>query len=196
MSAADVIGILGFALHAAHKIYDIVQDVREAPEKVRKLKEEASDISRLYEQLGIRRDSVEGLILPPGLAERGEDLLKAGEEFVDKVTKLAGDGTRNVKTIKWMFKITRATKLEEAFTKFRRELTDACVITTLYVHLFCMVQDLSTGLMSRLSIVPGFACLSRACFILGVRLSLQSTHICLVLTTGLVDWKACFLRTD
>ena len=46
---ADVIGILGFALHAAHKVYDIVQTIKDAPEAVRTLGKEASRVeARLW----------------------------------------------------------------------------------------------------------------------------------------------------
>lgn len=39
---ADALGILGFALHAAHKIYDIAQTLKDAPEEIRALQTEAA----------------------------------------------------------------------------------------------------------------------------------------------------------
>ena len=44
---ADVIGILSFALHAAHKVYDVVQTIKDAPDAVRALGKEASRVKGL-----------------------------------------------------------------------------------------------------------------------------------------------------
>ena len=44
---ADIIGVLSCALHAAHKIYDLSQTIKDAPDVVRTLEKEAGRVEHL-----------------------------------------------------------------------------------------------------------------------------------------------------
>ena len=48
---ADVIGILGFALHAAHKVYNVIQSIQDAPSDVRALRDNAFQVHGFLEDL-------------------------------------------------------------------------------------------------------------------------------------------------
>lgn len=75
---ADAIGILGFALHAAHRVYQLIEKIREAPEEIRGLQKEVTRVRALLD--GLRDD------LQTGQLSMGQDLLKPLLEEAEQLT--------------------------------------------------------------------------------------------------------------
>ena len=135
MSAADIIAILSFALHVTHKIYDVVQEVRKAPEEIKALQDEVRLVRELLKRIGVRTLDEE----PDGasqaelrqlvrLSGKGGELIAAANKFIQRSTLLGEDGVRKVKKIRWLFKSSKVKELTEDFKAFHRALTDVCSI--------------------------------------------------------------------
>ena len=140
MSASDVIGILSFALHAAHKIYSVAQSIRKASDEIERLKAEALRVQSLLNHVGIKTSaaehrgediSLEELSLQIELSGKAEELVASANKFIKKATLLTSDGTPRVNKIRWPFRASEAKHLAEDFQTFHRTLTDVCTINTL-----------------------------------------------------------------
>ena len=107
---ADVIGILSFALHAAHKVYDIVQTLKDAPDAARALGKEASRVKGLLtvmlpqpngEPSPLLRN--DGNPLVKALVDDATELETAVEALFAKAVKRKEDGTHAVRKSRWNF---------------------------------------------------------------------------------------------
>lgn len=120
---ADAIGILGFALHAAHKVYDLIDQIRDAPNVIRVLKIEAwrvrALLTRLRDDLQNNRLPAEEELLRP-LLEEAEQLTAATETFLKKVTKEASSMLEqsDVNKIRWLLYAKHGKKLSEQYRGF------------------------------------------------------------------------------
>ena len=123
MSAADIIGILGFALHAAHKLYEYGQRWLAAPEELQALLVEVNRVQGLLQQM-IHGSQCEGmdanpvldvLRFHPDLIEQIRRLAEASNTFVDKMTKTFKDGSRHVQRTRWTLKASDAKDLTTKF---------------------------------------------------------------------------------
>ena len=147
MSAADVIGILAFSLHAAHKVYDLYQTFKDAPEGLRALHHEA----RLLHEVEpfLRQLDAEYKTHNDNHAGRSGDLTLHGhwkrlyedaealdtdtEALVKKVTK---DG--NIKTwqkMKWVWYAKDGEELTMKFKGFRESVSHTCSLISACVTL-------------------------------------------------------------
>ena len=121
MSAADVLGILSFSLHAIHKLYDAVQEIRNAPKEMEALLVEISRVRGLL--MGAietpmltddpgRNETLQNVLrLCPDLIEQARKLTEAASYLVEKSTKITNDGSRKVVKRKWPFYSSEAAKL-------------------------------------------------------------------------------------
>ena len=134
---ADVIGILSFALHAAHKVYDIVQTIKDAPDAVRALGKEASRVKGLLtvmlpqpngEPSPLLRN--DGNPLVKSLVEDAQELETAVEALLAKAVRRKEDGTHAVRKSRWVFYAGEAEKLSAQFQKFHGSLTAVYVVMT------------------------------------------------------------------
>lgn len=50
-AASAIIGIVAFGLHAAHKVYEVIDSIKDAPTDVLALKHDAKEIGSLLLQL-------------------------------------------------------------------------------------------------------------------------------------------------
>lgn len=129
--AADVIGILGFALHAAHKVYDFVETIKDAPGEIRALQKQASFVCSFIPELQKTLNQPQQLSLAKStqlqmLEEEGRALEESVEKFLDKVTKKKQDGSREMNKfsrIKYWFRASGGQELRDQFKDFLLHLT-------------------------------------------------------------------------
>ena len=137
---ADVIGILGFTLHAAHKVYDVVKTCKEAPDTVQALGREASRVEGLLMMLQPSNGEIPSAFQDSGnplvntLVKDAEMLIAGVESFFVKTTKLSADSTREVRRVRWQFYAGRAKELSEKFRAFYDSLSAVYTVSTLYVY--------------------------------------------------------------
>ncbi|PSR75721.1 hypothetical protein PHLCEN_2v9012 [Hermanssonia centrifuga] len=63
LSMADIIGIIAFVGHIVHKIVDIVKEIKDAPEDITALRDDAAEIGYLLRQLQ-QSNALQTVILP------------------------------------------------------------------------------------------------------------------------------------
>ena len=136
---ADIIGILNFALHAAHKVYDVVQKIKDAPTIVQALGKEASRVMALLTVMlpGAGPTSEQSLFLRNvnnnlvgTLVEDAKELEAAVKSLLAKVTTQRDDGTIKVKKSRWLFSAGEAEKLSARFQAFYGSLTAVYAVVT------------------------------------------------------------------
>ena len=138
----DVIGILGFALHAAHKIYDVTKACKEAPDTVQALAKEASKVEGLLMMLQPSNGDIplalqdNGSPLANTLVKDAKALIVGVESFFGKATRLTSNSTREVKKVRWPFYAGQAKELSEKFREFYDSLSAVYTVSTLCVY-FC-----------------------------------------------------------
>lgn len=123
MSATDVIGVLGFALHTSHRLYKLGKKWVDAPQEMRDLLVEVGHVQGILKQAleaNVTNDA--GSRLPDvlrfhqGLIQQMEELADAAHAFVERMTTVNNDGTREVNRFKWTFK---ASEVRDLTTKFQ-----------------------------------------------------------------------------
>ena len=136
----DVIGILSFTLHAAHRVYDVIQTIKDAPDSVRALGKETSRVKGLLttmlpqpngEPSPLLRDVDNPLVKT--LVEDAKELGSTAETLLAKVTRQREDGTHTVKRYRWPFHAGDAEKLSGQFQAFYVSLTAVYAVATSYV---------------------------------------------------------------
>ena len=149
MSAADVIGILSFALHAAHKVYDLYQMFKDAPDGLRtlhheaRLLREAEPILRKldadYEQNHATHGGSSDSTLHghwKRLFEDAEGLHQGTEALVKKVTRDGDIGTWQ--KVKWVWYAKDGEELTMKFREFRESVNHTCGLISACVVFLCM----------------------------------------------------------
>ena len=132
----DAIGILGFTLHAIHKVHDLVQVMKGAPDEIKSLEKEASRVEVMLPQLrdmdamqnrgrGLARHN-QSLDL---LYEDAKELKDETDVFVNKVTK-KGVNTLETK-IMWVRYAGDGKKLADKFRSFYISLCAGYSVATL-----------------------------------------------------------------
>lgn len=150
---ADVVGILGFALHAAHKIYNVIESIKDAPSDIRTLRDEALQVHGFLDKLlDSKKEGELSSALCPGdlrdgqintLVKNAETITKTVDNFIKKTTTEKDGGTYEVKKLKWPFYAGEAKKLSEQFKAFYSSLTAVYTVSTSYViQLRCAACEL------------------------------------------------------
>ena len=137
---ADVIGILSFALHAAHKVYDVIQTIKDAPDAVRTLGKEASRVNGLLTAMLAESNAQSSSLLRhvdhplvTTLVEDAKELGSTAETLLAKVTRQREDGTHEVKRYRWPFHAGEVEKLSGQFQACYVSLTAVYAVATSYV---------------------------------------------------------------
>ena len=142
---ADVIGILGFALHAAHKVYTMVESIKDAPGEIQALRDDALQVHGFLEKLlGSQNEDAEGKGEPlrmgnvqdpqiDALVRKARALTDTVDTFFNKTTTKKDDGTYVVKKLRWPLYTGEARKLSEQFKSFHLSLTAVYTVLTSYV---------------------------------------------------------------
>ena len=109
---ADVIGILGFALHAAHKVYTIIESIKDAPGEIQALRDDALQVHGFLEKLLGSQDQGSGGEGGPlrmgnvqdpqidALVRMARALTDTVDTFFNKTTTKKDDGTYIVKKLR------------------------------------------------------------------------------------------------
>ena len=140
---ADVIGILFSALHAAHKVYDVIQTIKAAPDAVRILGKEASRVKALLAMMLPDPNSEPSPLLRGNdtplvkvLVEDACELEAAVGALFAKAVKRKTDGRHQVRKYRWPFHAGEAEKLSSRFQAFHGSLTAVYAVITWCVHTF------------------------------------------------------------
>ena len=143
---ADVIGILGFSLHAAHKVYYVVASIKDAPSDIQALQNDALQVHSFLDKivgsqeggerprnatvsLGVQDVQIDALL------KRARGIQAAVDAFIGKTTTRKEDGTVQVKRLKWPLYAGDAKKLSKQFKAFYASLTAVYTVTTSFVFL-------------------------------------------------------------
>ncbi len=138
-AASTLIGIIASGLHEIHKIVEIVEDIKDAPENILSLRDDAVELGCLFEQLS-RSNVLDFAPIPPGrtthaLVERLSDALHEIQAFVEKVSETRWDGTLHVKRLKWFLAAGRCQNLRENLTSLKSSIIAIVTASTSYVFL-------------------------------------------------------------
>ncbi len=125
IAMADPVGIVTSALHAIHKVYNLIQKIKGASEKIQTLQEEAVVLEGILPQIMaiLAREPHSECIAV--LISRAEGLNDSVDRFVNAATKVA-QGKRKVKKLRWIFKGDEAKELAEGFKSFYGYLSAVC----------------------------------------------------------------------
>ena len=136
----DAIGILSIALHAAHKVYDVIQTIKDAPDAVRALGKEASRVKGLLTTMLAEPNAQSSSLLRnidhplvKTLVEDAKELGSTADTLLAKVTRQREDGTHTVKRYLWPFHAGEAEKLAGQYQAFYVSLTAVYAVVTSYV---------------------------------------------------------------
>lgn len=140
LTMADAIGILGFALHAAHKIYNVATTIKDAPDDVAALQNEAEHVrDSLSELIDILQTETDGPAGPArtearfrALIAEARTLTESVNTLLDKATIRKADGSYEVTRVRWPLYIRRAKKLADDFKNFKQLLSAILSIHTVY----------------------------------------------------------------
>ena len=142
MSAADTIGILGFALHAAHKLYDAIQLIRDAPEDMEALQIEVRRVRSILIQSiqmpdnasRVEREMAGSIYsLRADLIQQARQWMEGANRFVEKATKMKNDGSCKVDRLLWPLRAADAKKLTEESKRFYLAVSAVYSVDTSYV---------------------------------------------------------------
>ena len=140
---ADIQGVLGCVLHTARKVSDVVQTIKDAPNAIHSLGQEALR-SRIVlakvvpPQEGLSANALRSISAQDPqimvLLGQARDLTAAAESLLAKTTTRAEDGSYRVKT-RYRFSLADdAEKLSAKFATFYVSLTAMCAMSTSYVQ--------------------------------------------------------------
>ena len=142
---ADVIGILGFALHAARKVYTVIESIKDAPGEIQALRDDAFQVHGFLKKVLEQRDEggpgaplrARGVEDPQvdALLRRAQTITSIVNAFIKKTTTEKDDGTYAVKKLVWPVYAGDAKKLSEQFKAFYASLTAVYAVSTSFVLL-------------------------------------------------------------
>ena len=143
---ADVLGILGFALHAAHKVYTIIESIKDAPNEIQALRDDAFQVYGFLEKVlssldeGGRSNHLRAEIVEDpqidALLKKAQAMTSVVNAFIKKTTTQKDDGTYAVKKLTWPLYAADAKKLSEEFKAFYVSLTAAYTVSTSYAFFY------------------------------------------------------------
>ncbi|PSR75441.1 hypothetical protein PHLCEN_2v9116 [Hermanssonia centrifuga] len=121
----DAFGTVMTAFHAAHKVYELVKTIRDAPEEIQALQDQVQlmDIvlPKIKDVLQREGDSTSIALL----VTKAEELTSTANPFLNKVKAIFQD-KRKLKRLKWLFKAGEAKGLSEKLRAFHASLSVVC----------------------------------------------------------------------
>lgn len=124
--AGTIIGIVAFGLHAAHRVYEVIDSIKDAPTDVFALKHDAKQIGNILLQLQQSR-TLDSAVLPPSvdtaiLKKPFEVALEEINSFIDNVAESRRDGKIRVKRLQWFLKGGRCEKLKGSLASLKTSI--------------------------------------------------------------------------
>ncbi|THG96283.1 hypothetical protein EW026_g5519 [Hermanssonia centrifuga] len=137
-AASAIIGIVAFGLHVAHKVYEVIDSIKDAPTDVLALKHDAEQIASLLLQLQQSR-ILDSAVLPPSadvavLKKPFEDAVGEVELFINKVAEERRDGEIRVKKLQWFLKGSRCKKLRGSLASLKISIIAIVAASTSYAN--------------------------------------------------------------
>ncbi|THG93512.1 hypothetical protein EW026_g7742 [Hermanssonia centrifuga] len=121
----DAFGTVMTAFHAAHKVYELVKTIRDAPEEIQALQDQV-------QLMGIVLPKIKDVLQREGdstsialLVTKAEELTSTANPFLNKVKAIFQD-KRKLKRLKWLFKAGEAKGLSETLRAFHASLSVVC----------------------------------------------------------------------
>ncbi len=138
--ASAIIGIVAFGLNAAHKVYEVIDNIKDAPTDVLALKHDAKQIASLLLQLQ-ELHILDSAVVPLSvdivvLRKLFENALGEVELFIDKVAELRRDGEIRVRKLQWVLKGGRSKRLRESLRSLKTSIIAVLAASTSYVGRF------------------------------------------------------------
>ncbi len=121
----DAFGTVMSALHAAHKVYELVKTIRDAPEEIQALQDQAQLLDNILPRIKdvLQREGDSTLVAL--LVTKAEELTSSVTKFLDKATTTLQD-KRKVKKWKWLFRADEAKGLAEKLRAFYGSISAVC----------------------------------------------------------------------
>ncbi|PSS01013.1 hypothetical protein PHLCEN_2v4088 [Hermanssonia centrifuga] len=132
--ASAIIGIVAFGLNAAHKVYEVIDNIKDAPTDVLALKHDAKQIASLLLQLQ-ELHILDSAVVPLSvdivvLRKLFENALGEVELFIDKVAELRRDGEIRVRKLQWVLKGGRSKRLRESLRSLKTSIIAVLAAST------------------------------------------------------------------
>ncbi|PSR75442.1 hypothetical protein PHLCEN_2v9117 [Hermanssonia centrifuga] len=115
---ADPLGIITSTLHAAHKVYEIVKTIKDAPEEIQALQDQAHLLDSILPGISDFLQRAGESTSMSLLAAKAGELNASVERFLNKATKMSPRGERKVKKLKWWFNADEAKSLTGKLSVF------------------------------------------------------------------------------
>ncbi len=115
---ADPLGIITSTLHAAHKVYEIVKTIKDAPEEIQALQDQAHLLDSILPGMSDFLQRAGESTSMSLLAAKAGKLNASVERFLNKATKMSPRGERKVKKLKWWFNADEAKSLTGKLSVF------------------------------------------------------------------------------
>ncbi|PSR72024.1 hypothetical protein PHLCEN_2v12090, partial [Hermanssonia centrifuga] len=121
----DAFGTVMSALHAAHKVYEVVKKIRDAPEEIQALQDQTQLLDKILPRIKdvLQREGDSTLVAL--LVTKAEELTSSVTKFLDKATTTLQD-KRKVKKWKWLFRADEAKGLAEKLRAFYGSISAVC----------------------------------------------------------------------
>ena len=163
VAMTDVIGVVGFALHAIHKVYSIVESIKDAPNEFKALHDDAQHLHSILQVLSrllaedkdiLRQADVTHYPQLDALVRRAAEIKTTVDKFIDKTTTRKDDGTCEVKKLRWPLYANEAKRLSKRFRDFDASLTAAYIVAiSCVLYPFLLVHDLSIATRTSVGIL-------------------------------------------
>ncbi|PSR72476.1 hypothetical protein PHLCEN_2v11655 [Hermanssonia centrifuga] len=96
---ANPVGIIAFGVHAIHKVYDVYQKIKSAPEEIYALQEDAAILEGILPKIkeALLKETDSGPVTV--LVSKAQELIASVKKSIKAVTK-AVEGRQKVKKVK------------------------------------------------------------------------------------------------
>lgn len=132
---ADAIGILGFAIDTAERLYKLFKRIKNAPEEIRGLQAEVVQarglLRHLHGDLEQDRSAFDKDLLQP-IVNKAKKLMDTTSTFLTKVSKEGSStsGRVDIKTLQWILHAGDGKKLTEDFKELYISLAAVYPVAT------------------------------------------------------------------
>ena len=137
---ADIVGVLAFALHTTHRVFQVVQKMKGAPDTIRALERETLKVKTLLTSMLSSHDGVSFPALQNtsehllrALIEDAEALTSSVDAFFNRTTQVNVDGIREAKRVRWLLRVNESRVLSERFKVLYSSLSAVHAVSTSYV---------------------------------------------------------------
>ncbi|PSR72036.1 hypothetical protein PHLCEN_2v12102, partial [Hermanssonia centrifuga] len=147
------------ALHAVHRLYEVVRTIRDAPEEIQALQGQAQLLENILPRPSDVLQREDDSISIALLVSKARNLTLSVDKFLDKATTTL-QGKRKVKKLKWLFNADEAKEFvegvlriafcEESFASIHDHLHGS--FTDVHAHLYETLAGVREAVQEKLTI--------------------------------------------